>query len=72
MQKKISINKNIIIYDEESEKQDIDDILKLRLQFDELEKTIDDLFDPYLLSDMKKAVDRIKKAKELDEKVMIF
>jgi single-stranded DNA-specific DHH superfamily exonuclease len=72
MQQKISINENIILFDDETIDKDIDDILKVRLEFDELEKTIDDLFDPYLLADMKKAVDRIKKAKELDETVMIF
>jgi single-stranded-DNA-specific exonuclease len=31
-----------------------------------------DLHDPYLLKDMDKAIARIKKAKENNEKVMIF
>jgi single-stranded DNA-specific DHH superfamily exonuclease len=33
---------------------------------------LDSLHDSYLFADMKKAVDRIKKAKDLDEKVFIF
>jgi single-stranded-DNA-specific exonuclease len=33
---------------------------------------LDDLHDPYLLKGMKEAVERIKQAKENDEKIMIF
>jgi len=51
---------------------DIEDILSSRFQNNELEKTITDLYDPYLLKDMDKAVERIKKAKENDERVIIF
>lgn len=72
MQQKISIKQNIISYDENSLDKDIEEILSSRLQDSELEKTIDDLYDPYLLADMQKAVDRIKIAKENDEKIMIF
>lgn len=72
MQRKISIKKNIILYDENSINQDIEEILSSRLEDGDLEKTIDDLYDPYLLSDMRKAVNRIKQAKENDEKIMIF
>jgi single-stranded-DNA-specific exonuclease len=37
-----------------------------------LEKTINDLYDPYLLRDMDRAIARLKQAKEKGEKVMIF
>jgi single-stranded-DNA-specific exonuclease len=39
---------------------------------DFLEKSLKDLHDPYLLTDMDRAVTRIKEAKERDEKIMIF
>jgi single-stranded DNA-specific DHH superfamily exonuclease len=35
-------------------------------------KTIDDLYDPYLLKDMDIVVDRIKKAHKNNERIMIF
>ena len=37
-----------------------------------MDKTLKDLFDPYGMKDMDKAVARIKQAKENDEKIMIF
>ena len=37
-----------------------------------LNPTIDKLYDPYLLNDMEKLVDRIIKAKEMNEKVAIY
>jgi len=37
-----------------------------------LEKSLADLYDPYLLHDMDKAVIRIKQAKENNERVIIF
>lgn len=37
-----------------------------------LEKSLADLYDPYLLQDMDKAVTRIKLAKENNERVVIF
>jgi len=37
-----------------------------------LTASIDDLHDPYLLKDMDKVIERIKRAKEKGEKVMIF
>ena len=39
---------------------------------DILEKSLDDMYDPYLMKDMDKAVVRIRQAKEQKEKVMIF
>ncbi|MDD5769708.1 MAG: single-stranded-DNA-specific exonuclease RecJ [Candidatus Gracilibacteria bacterium] len=72
MQEKTSIKGNIIRYDEFSEFQDIEDILSSRFQNDELKKTLDDLYDPYLLKDMDKAVERIKIAKQKNQKVIIF
>lgn len=73
MKEKISIKKNIIKYDWESLEHDITEILMKRFESpDDLEKTLDDLYDPYLLADMDKAVKRIKQAKDAWEKVMIF
>lgn len=72
MQEKISIKWNIIKFDINTLFQDIDDILKARFLCDELEKSFNDLHDPYLLKDMDKAVKRIKKAFDEKQKVIIF
>lgn len=72
MSEKISLKWNLIIYDENTIYQSIDEILSSRFTNNDLEKTIDDLYDPYLLPDMQKRVDRIALAKEKNEKVMIF
>jgi len=73
MQSAQSILGNTIIYDPETQSQKIQDILKLRFNSDELvDKTLDDLHDPYLLAGMKDAVERIEKAKQDDEKIIIF
>ena len=72
MQKK-SLKDNIIEYDRSTLDQEIEALLLERFGEEHLvEKTIDDLHDPYLLKDMEKAVARIKQAKKDDEKVMIF
>lgn len=73
MQQKQSILWNTITFDEATLTQDISDILKARFTDDkELEMTLGDLYDPYLLAGMKEAVERIQKAKESKERVMIF
>lgn len=73
MQKKQSLLGNTIIFDETSREKSITDILSVRFsESDFLENSLDDLYDPYLLQDMDKAVVRIKEAKEKNEKVIIF
>nr|MDD3720607.1 single-stranded-DNA-specific exonuclease RecJ [Candidatus Gracilibacteria bacterium] len=73
MQELLSLKGNIIKYNEESEFIDIEDILLERFNGDFKEEvSLDDLHNPYLLVGMKEAVERIKKAKENSEKVMIF
>lgn len=74
LQEKISVLWNVIKYDETSLTRDIEDILRERFleSSDLLGKTLDDLYDPYLLADMDKAVSRIKLAKENGERVIIF
>lgn len=74
MFEQLSLKKNIIIYDENSIFEDINDILQKR--FENWEFIIDwkfeDLHNPFELKDMQKAVDRIKEAKNKGERVMIF
>ncbi len=72
MQEKISITGNRIQFDPNTLSQDIETILQTRFQNNELEKGITDLYDPYLLKDMDKAVERIKKAHQENERVIIF
>jgi len=63
-----------IIYDELSGDKTIWEVLWERFSDnpDVLNTTIADLHDPYLLKDMDIAVERLKKAKQSGEKVMIF
>ncbi len=73
MKEKESIKWNIIKYDENSLKKDIKDVLKKRFEWKKFWwESMDDLENPFLLRDMDKAVKRILKAKETNEKVMIF
>ena len=66
MQEKISIKDNIIKYDRSTLEKDIEEVINARFENGEfqIESSIDDLHDPYLLTDMDKAVERIKKAKK--------
>ena len=60
-------------YIPESIEWEIDDILSKRFDGDDfLDKTMEDLHDPYLLSGMSEAVSRIIQAKDNNEKVVIF
>lgn len=73
MLEKLSVKGNLIKYDRQTLNQKIEDILNFR--FGDLEKIdnwLDDLHDPYLLAWMKEAVERIKKAKQNNEKIIIF
>lgn len=74
MQEKISIKDNIIKYDRSTLNKDIEEVINARFENWEfqIESDIDDLHDPYLLTDMDKAVKRIKQAKDKGERVFIF
>jgi len=74
MEQKKSVKDNIIKYDRSTLIKSIEEVINARFkdgEFD-LETSIDDLHDPYLLKDMDKAVARIKLAKEKNERVFIF
>jgi len=73
MQEVISIKWNIIKFDLSTLNKDIEEILAFRFDKEDFKpKTLEDLHDPYLFKDMKKAVERIKKAKQNNEKIFIF
>ncbi len=74
MQKTLSLTGQYILQDPKKLSKDITDILRERFWNDEtfFQKTLADLYDPYLLRDMDKAVARIQKAKENGETLMIF
>lgn len=70
--KKESILWNEVVYDEATEFQSLDEILSQRFSPEDQEKSIEDLYDPFLFNDMDKVVARIEQAKENDEKIVIF
>ncbi len=73
MLEKTSIKWNIIKFDRKTINLDIETILSKKFfKKDFLPNDIKSLHDPYLFLDMKKAVNRIKKAKENFEKIFIF
>ncbi len=74
MQEKLSVKWSIVKYDRSTLNKDIEEIINNRFENGEfqIESSIDDLHDPYLLTDMDKAVARIKLAKENNERVFIF
>jgi single-stranded-DNA-specific exonuclease len=61
-----------VCFDEDSLGKSIDDILKLRFSDQDLSQTLDDLHDPYLLTGMQEAVERIKTAHVKHERVIVF
>lgn len=69
----ISIKWNIIKFDRKTINLDIAKILNEKFSWDGfLPNSLDSLHDPYLLAGMEKAVERIKEAKEKDQRVFIF
>lgn len=73
MQEHLSISGNIIVYDEKSKEKSIDEILLSRFENEsDIETSLDDLLDPYLLAGMSEAVERIKEAYTSQERVIIF
>ncbi|MDD2871115.1 MAG: single-stranded-DNA-specific exonuclease RecJ [Candidatus Gracilibacteria bacterium] len=74
MEQKISVKENIVKYDRSTLTKSIEEVINARFENGEfdIETSIDDLHDPYLLKDMDKAVARIKIAKEKNERVFIF
>ncbi len=73
MQQKTSIKWHFVTYDPAGKDRDIESVLFDRFNgVVKLDETIEDLHDPYLLKDMDIAVERIKQAKEKNQKIMIF
>lgn len=69
---KTSILWNDIKYDLSSIDLSLEQILLQRFNSEDLAWNIDDLYDPYLLADMEKAVSRIKKAISENQRIVIF
>lgn len=72
MQKMLSLLNNNIIFDLDTINISLEDILLTRFKWQKINWNIEDLYDPYLLPDMKKWVERIIQAYKNNEKVMIF
>jgi len=74
VEQKTSIKENIIKFDRSTLEKSVEKILAARFTDDDfqIESSMDDLHDPYLLKDMDKAVERIKEANEKNERVIIF
>lgn len=67
-----SIKWSIINFDLNTKDLDIWEILSKRFEDLKLNSEISDLHDPYLLKDMDKAVERIKQAIKLNQRIVIF
>jgi len=73
MQEQLSISGNIIAYDIDTKEKSIGEILRSRFENEaDIETSLDDLLDPYLLAGMSEAVARIKEAYTSQERVIIF
>lgn len=74
MNTKLTLKWQEIFFDETTHAMDIADVFLRRFSGNSeiLSAGMSDLHDPYLLKDMDKTIARIKKAKENNEKVMIF
>ncbi len=73
MKKILSVKWNIIKFDKKTIEKKIEDILACRFEDEkEIDLWMNDLHDPYLLAWMEKAVNRIKLAKNQNERVVIF
>lgn len=72
MQELISVKWNVVKFSPETINLEIEEILDSRFQEIDKDLWFKDLLNPYDLKDMDKAVERIKIAKEKNERVIIF
>jgi len=81
VKKTLKQNKLNILHDSSKEKVNLNNISKILLknrnikqedEFNFFNPDFKNLLDPYLMPDMKKAVDRILEAKEKGERVVVF